>query len=449
MAQKFRLTRRACIRMLSFTLAAFIALGSAVLLSSREANFYKVRLEENYQRSLNELNGYLSNIDTTLNKGIYANTDTMIAQLSSALWRQTSGAKSALSVLPLSELNLENAYKFLSQVGEFSMALNKKVAAGGKITKEEHDSLVKLASLSEAFSKSVDSTLEYYSNGSSILGNENPVLSSAQGSYPLTSGFTDAEESMVDYPTLIYDGPFSDHLMQSKPRMLEGQEEVSRETALLAASKVSGIAPADLKADNDTQGKMPCYGFKNETTNISITKKGGFVCYMLSSREVKNQSLAPEQAIEKARAFLKEHGYSNMKESYYAINNGVCVVNFAYVQNGVICYPDLIKVGVAMDNGGIISMDARGYLANHTERAIPNAKISLEQAKNNLSSYVTVMSSRTAVIPTASNSEKTAYEFHCKSKTEDQELLIYISTQTGKEEDILFLLYSDNGVLTK
>ena len=42
------------------------------------------------------------------------------------------------------------------------------------------------------------------------------------------------------------------------------------------------------------------------------------------------------------------------KESYYSVADHICTVNFAAQQNGVTCYPDLIKVSVAMDNGSIV-----------------------------------------------------------------------------------------------
>ena len=41
-----------------------------------------------------------------------------------------------------------------------------------------------------------------------------------------------------------------------------------------------------------------------------------------------------------------------MKESYYVINNNICTINYAYVQDGAVCYSDLVKVGVALDSGG-------------------------------------------------------------------------------------------------
>jgi hypothetical protein len=45
-----------------------------------------------------------------------------------------------------------------------------------------------------------------------------------------------------------------------------------------------------------------------------------------------------------------------MKESYYINQGGVLTINFAYMDGDFVCYPDLIKVGVAMDDGEIVSL---------------------------------------------------------------------------------------------
>ena len=57
-----------------------------------------------------------------------------------------------------------------------------------------------------------------------------------------------------------------------------------------------------------------------------------------------------------------------MKESYYVINDGICTINYAYSQDGVTCYPDLVKVAVALDTGGVVEYNATGYIMNHTDR---------------------------------------------------------------------------------
>ena len=51
-----------------------------------------------------------------------------------------------------------------------------------------------------------------------------------------------------------------------------------------------------------------------------------------------------------------------------------------------------------------------------------------------------------AMIPTEYKTEILCWEF--KGKVEDREFLIYINVETGKEEDVLVILDTPNGILT-
>lgn len=85
---------------------------------------------------------------------------------------------------------------------------------------------------------------------------------------------------------------------------------------------------------------------------------------------------------------------------------------------------------------------------NHCERELQEPAISKLSAQKKLSPLLEPVNSRLAVIPTDYASEKLCWEFHCKND-KNEELLVYIDTVTGEENDILILLYSDNGILTK
>ena len=70
----------------------------------------------------------------------------------------------------------------------------------------------------------------------------------------------------------------------------------------------------------------------------------------------------------------------SVKESYYFSDNGICTINFAYTNNDIVFYTDLIKVGVSMQDGKILSFDANGYIMNHKDRQLDSPKISLQDA---------------------------------------------------------------------
>ena len=167
---------------------------------------------------------------------------------------------------------------------------------------------------------------------------------------------------------------------------------------------------------------------------------------MNSNRDITTEIISQEEAGNKAKEFLDNKGFINMKETYYLKQEGIVTINYAYMQDNVIIYPDLIKVKVALDNGEILGIETTGYLNNHVEnRDISNIKITEEEAKKDLNTSLEIISSGMAVIPTEWETELLCYEF--KGKVEDKEFLVYINAENGREEDILIITNTPNGTL--
>ena len=138
-----------------------------------------------------------------------------------------------------------------------------------------------------------------------------------------------------------------------------------------------------------------------------------------------------------------------MQSTYYAIDGDICLFNFAYTENNIVYYSDLIKIGVSLSDGKIYSLETVGYLTNHTERQFGEIKINQNDAVSKLTKSADLISSKLSVIPLKNGKEAMCYEFLCRNKQSGEDVLIYINTETGEEENILLLLYSDNGTLTK
>ena len=224
----------------------------------------------------------------------------------------------------------------------------------------------------------------------------------------------------------------------------------SREENICVITKEDKKKIKELIRDNDRYEKV--LEFLDDATNdnitigLSISKKGGHIIYMNYNRDVSSEILSNEEADKKGKEYLEKRGYTNMKETYYLKQEGVMTINYAYSQEGVVMYPDLIKVKVALDNGDILGVETTGYLNNHTTRDISNVKITKEQAKENLNKDLNIESEGLAVIPTEWQTEILCYEF--KGKVDDTEFLVYINAENGREEDILVIKDTPNGILT-
>ncbi|MDR1631114.1 MAG: germination protein YpeB [Oscillospiraceae bacterium] len=445
-------TRRGKIRVFSFLGAVIIALGAFGVSESAKRKSYERLISISQQRALSELGTYLDNIELSLKKGKYAASAPMISNLASTLWRDSTGAKTSLSQLGAGETPLANTYKFLSQVGEFTMALNRKVADGGRITEEEKKQLESFQNYAQGLCEQLHYMELMVENGNLDFERIESTLSQTADKEDAPANFIDtmnnAEQALTDYPTLLYDGPFADNLDQKESCLLKEHAEISKDEA---KAKAAGFADVDINTlaeVDDEEGKMPCYIFGGKDFTISVTKNGGLLNYMLGNAYAGEAKMDEKEAAAKAKEYLKKHGFENMKESYYSTADGICTINFAYTENEIIYYPDLIKVSVALDTGRVVSVDARGYIMNHHKRSIDQAPLSINDCAAKLATGLQILKTSQAVIPKDNGDERFTYEFHCKDAA-GQEVLIYIDPKNGDEAEILLLMYADGGILTK
>ena len=145
---------------------------------------------------------------------------------------------------------------------------------------------------------------------------------------------------------------------------------------------------------------------KDEVKSIAVSQKGGHIVYMNYYREVKEEKINPDQALEIGKKFLEEKGYPNMKETYYMMQSGNIVINYAYMQDDVTVYSDLIKLKIALDDGEIIGMEAAGYLNCHTERKTTKDIITKEEARQKINSRLEINSENLSIIQTEYNTQK-------------------------------------------
>ena len=429
-------SRRSRLRLLSFAAAGVVALGGFAIQGQTQANFYRRQAQVTYLRSLEELSSQMNALSANLNKTIYVGTPAQMQQLASQIWRQAGSAKSALTSLPLGQIQLDNTYRFLSQTGSYAMALARGLEGGEAFTQEDRQTLSSLLDSCRELSAQIDRLEGQISSGEKTL---DEVAGEGWGA--------EMESSLDGMPKLIYDGPFSDHLLDAEPQWLLSLPEVTQEEAHRIAATAAGVDRSEIAYTQDENSAMPSYCFNGEEIEVGITKNGGLVTYLLNSRPVGAARLSVDQAKTQAENHLDRLGLEGMEPTYYETRNNICTTNFAHHQGEVRCYTDLIKVGVALDDGQVVSIDARGYLSSHKERQIAIPELSVQEAMASVSETLTVESSRLSIIPSPGENDLLTYEFLCTAQ-DGQQVLVYINAMTGAEEQILILQISDTGVLT-
>lgn len=435
------------------TLLIIIAILGFLLYKKQKE--YRQASENSYNLAFYELVGYVQNVEAYLAKSIISSTPEKSADTLTNLWREANLAQSYLSRLPIESQELENTAKFLNQVSDYSYSLSRKNINDEKLNDDDFKNLKDL----HGYSVELENTLNQLSadlNKGRLswreLTNKGTVAFAQQVDNISKESFSNLEENFHEYTGLIYDGAFSEHLTGVEKKGLTG-DDINENQAKQMIEEF--IGKDNIKETNNLgfseNATIPVYDFSINTNdekniNISISKKGGHVVSMNVNRDVNAEVITEDDANKKGKAFLDSKGFKNMRETYYLKQEGIVTINYAYNQNDVVVYPDLIKVKIALDNGDILGIETTGYLNNHEERKISNIKISKEKAKEKLNKNLEIQSEGMAIIPTNWKTEILCYEF--KGKIDNRDYLVYINAENGKEEDILIITNTPNGTLT-
>ena len=441
--------------MLSIIFIALMVIILLVAILIKNQKTAKQASENSYNMAFYELVDYVQNVETYLAKSLISSTPEHGAETLTNVWRESNLAQAYLSQLPIESQELEKTEKFLNQVSDYSYSLSRKNIYNESLTDEELKNLKDLHTYSVELENTLNQLADDINSGRikwNELTNKGTTAFAQQVSTSSLEGFSNLEENFHEYSGLIYDGAFSEHLTSSEPKALTG-DDIDEETAKQKA--IEFIGKDNVKevenlgySENAT---IPEYNFSIKTSaedsvNISISKKGGHIVYMNSNRNVNTEVISQEEANSKGKEFLSNHGFKDMKETYYLKQDGIVTINYAYTQNDVVVYSDLIKVKVALDNGEVLGIETTGYLNNHTQRDTTKVKISKEEAKKTLNKDLQISSEGLAIIPTEYKTEILCYEF--KGKVDDREFLVYVNAESGREEDILIITNTPNGTLT-
>ncbi|MBQ9314587.1 MAG: germination protein YpeB [Clostridia bacterium] len=408
-----------------------------------------------YNKAFYELVEYVDNVEVLLAKAQITSTPQYSAKTLSNIWRKADLAQSSLSQIPTTNNILNNAVKFFNQLSDYSYSLSNKLIDGNTLKEEDYQNLDNYYQTCQTLNMTIQGLANDFSSNSiswdELTKEENTAFLAQEVANISKDSFSQIEEDMQDYEGLIYDGPFSEHMTSTTPLGLGDDKITEEEAQEIVYEYVDKESITNLRSNGIVDGNMRTYSFEftlkdGNEGDINVTEQGGKVLLLNIDRIVEQENILKEQANSIGKEYLNRHGYSDMKESYFTNENGILTINYAYTQSGIICYPDLIKVKVALDNGEILGLETQGYLNSHHVREIPTAHISMQEAQERLNPKLDIVSSNVAVIPTDWRTELTTYEF--RGKMHDRDFIVYINIENGKEEKIFMILDTPGGTFT-
>ena len=426
--------------------ATTIGFGIGYGMSNGLAYSYKNDLENLYQKSLHDLVDSVNNAEIKLSKVLASNTSSYQKKMLLEVSQNASNATSNISLLPLSQNDIQENVKMINQISGYTSTLSEKLAQGGSLTESEIDTLGDIHQNLVAMKAELNKIIRKAANGYSIV--DHSMDFDTDGNL-FTKDFAGIHDVDVDYPTMIYDGPFSDSVVNGKVKGLSGNRVSRDEAKKKAEESFKNLASIDF--ENETEGRFETYNFRAKNSDeemmyIQVSKIGGHILTVSGAgNSNKQQSIDKARAQELALEFVKNNGIKNPDVVWTDTVVDQAYFNIAPVQNGVVLYPDLVKVKVDLTSGTVVGYDATTYFTNHVSRSLASPAGTIADAETKIPSRFSVVGRRTVLAPLDYNREVLCFEFEATEN--GATYYFYVNAVTGEEENILKVIETDDGNL--
>jgi len=320
--------------------AGVLALSTTVLaisygVSESQAQGYKTELENVYNDNFYNLLESVNNLETKLAKTIHSSGTYQRKTLLEAS-KNASEAGISLSALPLSQNDVQDTVKLVNQISGYTSILAEKLAQGESLTGEEKSTLVNVHQSVLDLQNQLNEFARKLNKGYSIIDSSMNVDS---GSNEFSTNLTSLKSTEIEYPTMIYDGPFSDSVVNVTVKGLKGKA-VGQEDVL---AKIEKLFPNLVRTDfeGETNGRFETYNFRltnsdDEMLYLQVSKIGGHILTISGTGEEGDASIDESEAKDLALRFAKENGIQDGQVVWSDSIKGDVYFNIAPIQNGII-----------------------------------------------------------------------------------------------------------------
>ncbi|RDI42971.1 germination protein YpeB [Falsibacillus pallidus] len=434
------------IRTILITVLAIAVIGSAYwgYQEHQEKNAILINAENNYQRAFHDLTYQMDLLHDKIGTTLAMNSRKSLSPALADVWRLTSEAHGDVGQLPLTLLPFNKTEEFLSNIGGFSYRTAIRDLDKKPLTKDEYAQLQNLYKQSEDIQGELRRVQHLVLKNNLRWMDVEMALANGRENADNTiiDGFKTVEKKVQGYEESNIGGPsFVSYQSRDENYKYLNGKEITKKQAVEIARRYTQM-PNTKNVKVTENGKGSSYGFysvllknaKGQEASLDITKKGGYPIYLIQNRDIKDVKISLNDASNKAADFLKKNNYKDLELFESSQYDSVGVFSFVQTVKGVRIYPDAIKMKVALDNGQIVGFAAQDFLQSHHTRNIPEAGISLKDAKGYLNPKLKVMEQRRAIIINELGEEVLCYEF--MGTLGHDTYRIFINASSGTEEKV-------------
>ncbi|XRG77690.1 germination protein YpeB [Rossellomorea sp. GAMAL-10_SWC] len=407
-------------------------------------NEINIQAENNYQRAFHELTYELDLLHDKIGDTLAMKSKSSLSPALVEVWGLTSQARSNVGQLPLRLLPVNKTEEFLTNIGDFSYRTAVRDLDKEPLTQNEYATLQKLYDNSAEIQGEIrkvqhmvfENKLRWMDVELAYAKDQNPKNN------VIIDGFKTVERNVMTYSDANADPSLTNYKVNRASLSNVKGEKITTEQAKDIAKKFLELnSTAQIKVDL-TGGKLAdrYYSLEirepktNSEIYMDITEKGGYPVWVIDRRNIKAQKIDLNQASINGLKFLVRNKFSNMELTESSQYDTIGVFTYVTKQDGVRIYPESVTMKIALDDGSIVGFSSRNYLAAYTKRTIPKPKISVEEARNSISSNLKIMEERKAIILNKLNQEVLCYEFVGTRGNDTYQ--IFVNADTGVEEQI-------------
>ena len=411
-------------------LVVLMAVSAVLILRTNDLSEMKLKYENSLKASLQEVFDDMRTLENDLSKLMITVNDKTATQMLAKVQMKSAACGQALSKLPIVATGVQNTLKFTNQLSSYCNTVLNSYSQETKFPQNFDKQIT------EFFSTCKNVNVELSKLENDVLNKKISLLTVNDGQTESEGLFGSIDNDFLEYPSVIFDGPFSDGQERTTPKTK--RDTVSVEMAAEYVKKLG----FNVEYKGEINGVVPAYLFENEQTSVQVTKEGGLLLMVISEKQIEESILNEEEAEKKALEFAQKLNFGEVKNVWQEYYSNYAIFNFAPVVDGVVIYPDIFKVKIALDNGEAVGFEGKSYIMNNQNRNIEEVKISEDNAKKQLKDGFNVETSRLCII-SVNEKEELCYEFF--GNYNEMDFSVYISATDGNEKTSFRILSTETG----
>jgi germination protein YpeB len=434
--------------------AAFIAAVIWGFWQNSQKRHFNAMLENQYQQIFYALAENASRI--YLNSGkIPASGGRQSQETLKSMAQDAEEITLCLSKLPLEQTSLLKTGRYFNQLGEYFSILAKGLRDGAKLESAELAALKKIGGdmehineiLSGAREKTLNGEIRFAAEKSPLLKGIIPTAANSENIFPasIMTYLEEIDAKITAMDEIVYQGLYSASSRNKIPKGLAHEKEAAAADLEKNAAAFASLMTEEELTENDireigAESSLPArefsYKHKDGIITITLSERGGKILSAYNSRPLKKERLSVEIGSQKGAAFLDAAGFKEMELTERQKEGDVLRLKYVGSRENILYYPDSVNIFVALDRGEIILFQAVEYWLNYDKmRELPQNLTDAQILRASLSPALEGGESRLALIDDGAGGEVLCYEYG--GKIGDDEYLIYLGAEKGREERVL------------